>query len=266
MAEPHYDQNGFLKIGSIELDDNGEVVKIDRGPSAQGWVFKDAEAYDTDPTKPCYVPELNDDVYTGQDFLDLAGGVKEVADMIFDVVDWQSPETYFNECCDEGEIDDCKACGKLFLSYGAEKCPHCGAPYDSEEPGSSIKLDLSITVTDEDIDDIMVGALEGGINYWCSEAEVVGEYLGKFASEQISKGGMLKIWVDEPFDEEDTEFYWLNKKKLMAGIKMYFEDPAMPYDIFDRIEKEYRIDTCQADAVVCDMIVQFALFGEIVYG
>ena len=39
-----------------------------------------------------------------------------------------------------------------------------------------LKLELEVVVTQEDIDDIMTGALEGGINYWCGEAEVVGNY------------------------------------------------------------------------------------------
>ena len=50
-----------------------------------------------------------------------------------------------------------------------------------------LKLELEVVVTQEDIDDIMAGALEGGINYWCGEAEVVGNYLGEYASEQISR-------------------------------------------------------------------------------
>lgn len=30
-----------------------------------------------------------------------------------------------------------------------------------------LKLELEVVVTQEDIDDIIAGALEGGINYWC---------------------------------------------------------------------------------------------------
>lgn len=31
----------------------------------------------------------------------------------------------------------------------------------------------TVVVTQEDVDDIMACALEGGISYWCSEAEIV---------------------------------------------------------------------------------------------
>lgn len=49
-----------------------------------------------------------------------------------------------------------------------------------------IKAEIRVELTQEDIDDIMVGALEGGITYWCSEASPEGgEYLG--ASMQVSR-------------------------------------------------------------------------------
>jgi hypothetical protein len=33
----------------------------------------------------------------------------------------------------------------------------------------------------------MCGALEGGINYWCDEAKVMGGYLGEYGSEQMQE-------------------------------------------------------------------------------
>ena len=77
----------------------------------------------------------------------------------------------------------------------------------------------TITVTAEDIDDIMCGALEGGITYWCNKAKVTGAYLGDYASEQISRGGTLLL-----FDAEDDEVYELNREKLLNGIKIAYEN------------------------------------------
>lgn len=123
-----------------------------------------------------------------------------------------------------------------------------------------LKLELEVVVTQEDIDDIMVGALEGGINYWCCEAEVVGDYLGEYGSEQISRGGQLLL-----HDMEDDEIYILDKEKLLKGLKMYFEKPH-PYDILEVIDNKLRIDTCEADATVFDMIIQYALFDDVIFG
>lgn len=123
-----------------------------------------------------------------------------------------------------------------------------------------MKLELEVVVTQEDIDDIMAGALEGGINYWCGETEVVGNYLGEYASEQISRGGQLIL-----HDIEEDETYTLDREKFMKGLKMYFEKPH-PYDILEEIDNKLKIDTCNADGTVCDMIIQYALFDDIVFG
>ena len=63
-----------------------------------------------------------------------------------------------------------------------------------------IKAEISVRISTEDIDDIVTTALEGGICYWCRRAEVKGKYLGEFASEQISRGGVLVL-----HDSERTE-------------------------------------------------------------
>lgn len=37
----------------------------------------------------------------------------------------------------------------------------------------------SVNVSEQDIDDILCTAFEGGITYWCDSVRVVGNYLGK---------------------------------------------------------------------------------------
>lgn len=123
-----------------------------------------------------------------------------------------------------------------------------------------MKLELEVVVTQEDIDDIMVGALEGGINYWCDSAIPVGDYLGEYGSEQIARGGQLKI-----HDFEEEEDYILDKEKFLKGLRMYLQKPH-PYDILEERDNKLRIDTCNADATVCDMIIQYALFDDVIYG
>lgn len=56
----------------------------------------------------------------------------------------------------------------------------------------SVHTERDVKLTVEDIDDIMVAALEGGINYWCSEADVVEERrCADWGHEQIARGGAL---------------------------------------------------------------------------
>lgn len=121
-----------------------------------------------------------------------------------------------------------------------------------------LTIKAEIKVTQEDIDDIMSAALEGGICYWCCKAEVVGEYLGEYASEQISRGGTLKL-----YDSEDDEVYELTREKLFEGIKKaYAGGYFAEYEWCDGKE----LDCCQIDAEVADAIVQLALFGDVIYG
>lgn len=82
-----------------------------------------------------------------------------------------------------------------------------------------IKAEISVRISTEDIDDIVTTALEGGICYWCRRAEVKGKYLGEFASEQISRGGVLVL-----HDSVDGKKRELNKEKLLSGVKQYLED------------------------------------------
>ena len=120
-----------------------------------------------------------------------------------------------------------------------------------------IKVEIEIKIAQEDIDDIMSAALEGGINYWCEKAEVNGDYLGEYASEQISRGGNLKL-----YDSEDDKVYTLTREKLLEGIRKYLADPNKPYDILDG----NTLDCCMVDAVVADMMIQYAIFGDLIYG
>ena len=122
-----------------------------------------------------------------------------------------------------------------------------------------VKAELEIVLTQEDIDDIMCGALEGGITYWCNRAEVVGEYLGEYASEQISRGGSLRL-----HDYEAEKVYELTKKKFLKGVELWAQKPV-GCNCLEHINGKLRIDCCNADRIVCDAIIQYAVFGEVIY-
>lgn len=129
-----------------------------------------------------------------------------------------------------------------------------------EEEFEIVKAEMQIALSTEDIDDIMCGALEGGITYWCNRAEVVGEYLGEYGSEQIARGGMLKL-----HDREGGKEYELTKEKLLKGIELWAKNPV-GCNCLEQIDGKLRIDTCNADAIVCDAIIQYAIFGDVIYG
>ena len=127
---------------------------------------------------------------------------------------------------------------------------------------SSTPTELVCPISNEDIDDIVCTALEGGIGYWCYRAEVVGEYLGEYASDQISRGGTLKL-----HDAESDDVWSLDKTKLLNGISLAITNGFLLEYEWAKFENEIiTIDTCQIDAEVADAIIQYALFDELVFG
>ena len=118
----------------------------------------------------------------------------------------------------------------------------------------SITIQLGFELTNDMIDAVMTTALEGGINYWCRSATPQKEKWFEeveYASEALSKGiDIMLVDSDDP-----NETYILTKEKFGQGVQKYFENnPTSDRDL------EY------FDAEQADQVVQYALFGKIVFG
>lgn len=131
----------------------------------------------------------------------------------------------------------------------------------SEEKVFNVHAEINVRLEQQDIDDIMVSALEGGICYWAWKAEVVGKYLGEYASDQISRGGALSIWLSEPLDDGKS-CYTLDISNFLSGFKLWIENGGDSYGAIDGLH----VDCGQIDAGCADEIIQYALFGEIIFG
>nr|WP_024835438.1 hypothetical protein [Clostridium sp. 12(A)] len=115
-----------LKIGKCIVNSDGDIIELEREFYGQGMIFKDEHAFRYEEKIPCYVPELSDTVYTREDFLRMCNNQEDIANVLFESVDWQHPETYLDEQFKEEEMNICKTCGKIFLSSEVENCPYCG--------------------------------------------------------------------------------------------------------------------------------------------
>lgn len=113
-----------------------------------------------------------------------------------------------------------------------------------------VELELKARVTMQDIDDIMCTALDGGITGWCRAAKPVGKRLGEYAHEQIARGGSLML-----YDAESSD-------KFLRGLVQAIED-GVPVAID---AGSGSIDPSEVDADGADMIIQYALFEEVVFG
>jgi hypothetical protein len=101
------------------------------------------------------------------------------------------------------------------------------------------------TLTDTDLFDIFVTALEGGINYW---AEVL-DY------QPNEHGDWYAVIVDV---DDFSQQYRINKETVRRGIDDLSRGPYHQH-YADLVNENY-------DSITADVIVQLALFDGIVYG
>ena len=64
------------------------------------------------------------------------------------------------------------------------------------------KLEISYSLEPRDVNNIIVAALEGGINYWCNKATTEripkqAEDKIEFTSDVVGYGGIIKLYEDE---------------------------------------------------------------------
>ena len=131
--------------------------------------------------------------------------------------------------------------------------PSCTHDVDGD---IEIFLNRKVYITKADIDDIMCTALEGGINYWCDKAEVLEDkYYGDYASDQISRGGSLKL-----YNSENQKSYILTLDKFLIGLSK-----ACNFGYGNTWFYDDKIDPAMIDSISADIIIQCALFGEIIY-
>ncbi|MGL5460149.1 MAG: hypothetical protein ACRDBY_11090 [Cetobacterium sp.] len=88
-----------MEIGRI-LEDG----TIEREFYIQGEIYKNYDNF-INGKGTCYVPELYDEEYTREDFLQITNGNERAALFLFEGVDWQSPMTLHEEYIDDDESD-----------------------------------------------------------------------------------------------------------------------------------------------------------------
>lgn len=112
-------------------------------------------------------------------------------------------------------------------------------------------------LTEEDITDIVVTALEGGIGYWAC-LDNTGEEFENAPEEEAVSETVARILLNNGSvffeDEEDPSArYELTLEKLLNGIEKYANENG-------------GIDMDYLDADMADAIVQYAIFCEVIYG
>lgn len=128
---------------------------------------------------------------------------------------------------------------------------------DKKKVVGTITIKKSVTV--DDVENIMITAIEGGIGYWACllndrpewNDQCKGESTSEFAANLLLKG--KSVWFQDA--EEDDEAPWeLTLTKLLNGLAQNAK------------ERPHDCDLEQGDATTADCIVQYALFSKVVYG
>ena len=88
-------------------------------------------------------------------------------------------------------------------------------------------------------------------------AKPVGKMLGEYGHEQIARGGSLVL-----YDAESSDKWELTLNKFLRGLALAIESGV---SVTIDAESGY-IDTSDVDAECADLIIQFALFGDLVFG
>jgi hypothetical protein len=129
---------------------------------------------------------------------------------------------------------------------------------------STIAIDFDIH--DNDIENIIITALEGGIGYWgclLNEGKEFDDFYKDtkgLTTSQFVAGLILNqksvVLYDTELDFNEAEKWELNLFKLLNGIKLYIiNSKQINFPLIDNL-----------DANMADSIIQYALFGELVYG
>lgn len=108
-------------------------------------------------------------------------------------------------------------------------------------------------VTQEQVDDLLCAAFEGGITYWCDSAEVIGGFPeeAEWAHEALTRGASIAL-----HDFEGEANYILYLDDFLKGIRMAAEH--WKQDVVTFLEEH--------DADSADAAVQYALFDRLIYG
>ena len=116
-------------------------------------------------------------------------------------------------------------------------------------------INVPIKITANMLNDIIVTAFEGGIGYWAvldntDEPDDKGLFTSSWMTSELLEGKILKF-----IDVEDKDTVWsLTLNDLLNGVKLNAN--LRPHDC----------DLENMDSTTADCIIQYALFGEIVYG
>lgn len=119
-----------------------------------------------------------------------------------------------------------------------------------------------IGLTEEDIKDILCSCIEGGSNYWCqiqNDGEEWDEVEKELPEDSTIEDCIMALWgkgyVLHVVDVEEYGEYDITFENFLDAIQSVIDDGTWDGE-----------DVCDVDGCVGDCIMQYAVFGEVIYG
>ncbi len=137
-----------------------------------------------------------------------------------------------------------------------------------EEKKYSAPVSFVIELSDQDIEDMIVTMLEGGIGYWACLDNTGDEFENAPDDEPVSitaanilrSGGTL-VFIDQYDDDKLVE---MNLDSFINGFCTYISS-GRALDIMVEKDNHIGIDLCNFDAVAADDLAQTILLGDVQY-
>lgn len=101
--------------------------------------------------------------------------------------------------------------------------------------------------------DMLISAFEGGINYWCGDIDTSEGYDHITATKAFAMEALDKIRL---YDQESERWVELTQERMRRGLRLMAKNSPRHFDnMFD-----------DPDAETSDVLIQYAVFGKVVYG
>lgn len=119
-------------------------------------------------------------------------------------------------------------------------------------------------ISNEEMDNIVCAAIEGGIGYWCHRLEPIDAsgnpttYMGE-ACEEIRRGGRLRLYL-----REESGSRILDRENFTAGAEKFAK--KNPKYLYKGSDGQMHLNDFDIDAEAADIIIQLAVFQELRYG
>ena len=117
---------------------------------------------------------------------------------------------------------------------------------DNDIMRNVLEIPIKVRVTDKDLEDILLLALEVGISYWCRQYDRTGKF------------GITLYHV------ESDDKWSFDKRDLLRGIEQYIASEKQ-WSILNTDNYGVYVDTALVDAYVADTIIQYACMGKVVF-